>query len=98
MFKSRFTISLIFLLVLLLSACSQTQQGTSPQSTESAATTQPADMATLRMALLPILDNLPMYVAQQEGLFEKHNVKVEFIPPVLLPTLTRSLPPDRQKG
>jgi NitT/TauT family transport system substrate-binding protein len=37
-------------------------------------------MATLRMALLPILDNLPMYVAQQEGLFEKHNVKVEFIP------------------
>jgi len=41
------------------------------------ATSQPA---TLKMALLPIVDNLPMYVAQQEGLFEQHGVKVEFIP------------------
>ncbi len=35
---------------------------------------------TLRMVLLPIIDNLPMYVAQQEGLFAKYGVKVEFIP------------------
>jgi NitT/TauT family transport system substrate-binding protein len=32
------------------------------------------------MAVLPILDALPMYVAQQEGLFDKHGVKVELIP------------------
>jgi NitT/TauT family transport system substrate-binding protein len=32
------------------------------------------------MALLPILDTLPMHVADQEGLFAKHGVKVEFIP------------------
>jgi len=40
----------------------------------------PAGPVTLRIAVLPILDALPMYVAQQEGLFTKHNVVVEFIP------------------
>ena len=34
----------------------------------------------LRMVLIPIIDNLPMYVAQQEGLFAKYGVQVEFIP------------------
>ncbi len=34
----------------------------------------------LRIAVLPIIDTLPMYVAQQEGLFAKHGVSVEFIP------------------
>lgn len=37
-------------------------------------------VGTLKIAVLPIIDTLPMYVAQQEGLFEKHNVNVEFIP------------------
>lgn len=36
--------------------------------------------ATLRIAVLPILDALPMYVAEQEGYFEDENVTVEFIP------------------
>lgn len=35
---------------------------------------------TLKIAVLPIIDTLPMYVAQQEGLFEKRGVKVEFVP------------------
>jgi NitT/TauT family transport system substrate-binding protein len=35
---------------------------------------------TLKIAVLPIIDTLPMYVAQQEGLFTKHGVQVEFIP------------------
>lgn len=35
---------------------------------------------TLKIAVLPIIDTLPMYVAQQEGLFTKHGVNVEFIP------------------
>jgi NitT/TauT family transport system substrate-binding protein len=35
---------------------------------------------TLKLAVLPILDTLPMYVAQEEGLFEKHKVSVEFVP------------------
>lgn len=35
---------------------------------------------TIRVALLPILDAFPMYVAQEAGLFEQHDVMVEFIP------------------
>jgi NitT/TauT family transport system substrate-binding protein len=35
---------------------------------------------TLRLALIPVLDALPIYIAQQEGLFEAHGVKVELIP------------------
>jgi NitT/TauT family transport system substrate-binding protein len=34
----------------------------------------------LKIALLPVLDALPMYVAQQAGLFELNGVRVEFIP------------------
>lgn len=60
---------------IILSACAQAAPVT-PAATQ-AADTPPAKV---RMAILPILDNLPMYVAQQEGLFEKHNVIVELIP------------------
>lgn len=35
---------------------------------------------TLRIGVLPILDTLPMYVAEQEGAFERHGVRVQFIP------------------
>jgi NitT/TauT family transport system substrate-binding protein len=34
----------------------------------------------LKVAVLPVLDALPMYVAQQDRLFGKHDVRVEFIP------------------
>lgn len=39
-----------------------------------------AELVTLKIAVLPVLDALPMYVAQQSGLFEAHGVIVEFIP------------------
>lgn len=39
-----------------------------------------ATAQTLKIAVLPIIDTLPMYVAQQEGLFAKNSVNVEFIP------------------
>jgi len=67
--------SLSFLL-LLLSACAP--KAISANATEAASkqtTTKP-----LKIAVLPIIDTLPMYVAQQEGLFAKHGVDVEFIP------------------
>lgn len=35
---------------------------------------------TLKMAVLPILDNLPMYVADEQGYFADENLTVEFIP------------------
>ncbi|MBK7319757.1 ABC transporter substrate-binding protein [Candidatus Villigracilis affinis] len=44
------------------------------------ATAAPQETVTLKIAVLPIIDTLPMYVAQQEGLFAKHGVNVEFVP------------------
>jgi NitT/TauT family transport system substrate-binding protein len=55
------------LAVLILSACAANP---SPQA---------GDPVTLRIAVIPVLDKLPMYVAQEEGLFARHGVNVEFI-------------------
>jgi NitT/TauT family transport system substrate-binding protein len=69
----RYPHSLIFMIIILsilLAACSQ---NVTPTETSD-------EPVTLRIAVLPILDALPMYVAQQEDLFEKHGVEVEFIP------------------
>lgn len=54
------------ILILLLTACSQTAA--------------PGEPVTLRIAVLPILETLPMYVAEAEGLFAEQGVNVEFVP------------------
>jgi NitT/TauT family transport system substrate-binding protein len=38
------------------------------------------EKSTIKFAVLPILDSLPMYVAQQEGLFDKYDLEVELVP------------------
>jgi len=78
MFKSRYLLimsSLFILASLLLGACAQTTPSLPPPTAIS-----PAEPVTLRMVLLPILDTLPMYVAQQKGYFDAQGLKVEFIP------------------
>jgi NitT/TauT family transport system substrate-binding protein len=40
----------------------------------------PAQPTTLRIGVLPILDALPMYVAQQQGYFTENGLSVEFVP------------------
>ena len=64
---------LVLLFALILGACA-------PAATQPATTQAPAQPITLKLAVLRILDTLPMYVAQQEGLFEAKGIKVEFIP------------------
>ena len=71
----KITITLLSLLF-LLSACAPKAEMTNP--TEAIVSNQPA--AALKIAVLPIIDTLPMYVAQQEGLFARHGVNVEFVP------------------
>lgn len=44
------------------------------------AATQTRELPILKVASLPIIDILPLFVAQKEGLFEDAGVKVEFIP------------------
>ncbi len=57
---------LIFALFFVLAACSPSAQSPEP--------------VTLKIAVLPILDALPMYVAQEKGYFESQGVEVEFLP------------------
>lgn len=40
----------------------------------------PQGPISLRVAALPILDGLPLYAAEQEGLFTQENLKVEIVP------------------
>jgi NitT/TauT family transport system substrate-binding protein len=62
-------------LSLLLSAC------TAPTPTPQAE----AAPVTLRIAIIPVLESLPLYIAQSEGLFARHGVNVEFIPAASAP-------------
>lgn len=49
-------------------------------STACSSVAQTPEPVTLRIAVLPILDALPMYVAQTNGYFNSEGVEVEFIP------------------
>jgi len=68
--KKKFTQSrqkiviLVLVMLFVLSACSPKQ----------------SEKISLKFAVLPILDSLPMYVAQQEGLFDQYNLDVELVP------------------
>lgn len=82
------TLKKILLLTLvvgfILTACGQATttpgQPTAAAPATGATEAPVAEQVTLRIAVLPILDALPMYVAQQKGYFETEGVKVEFIP------------------
>ncbi|MFZ5880935.1 MAG: ABC transporter substrate-binding protein [Chloroflexota bacterium] len=74
---------LLFALSLALSAC---------------APSVPAETVTLKVAVLPIIDTLPMYVAQQEGLFAKHGVNVEFVPVASAPERDQLLAAGQADG
>ena len=65
----------ILLVLSLLSACAPAAAPTQP-----AATQAPAGPVTIRLALLRILETLPVYVAEKEGLFEAQGIQVEVIP------------------
>ena len=60
--------SAILVLTLLLSACapSGSPAGAAP--------------VTIKMAMLPIIDALPFYVASQQGYFKTNNVDISYIP------------------
>lgn len=73
----------LMVISLLLTACTSPTTPLSPTvsaSQEPAAATDAVALPLLRLALLPVIDALPIIVAQSEGLFEKHGVKVELVP------------------
>lgn len=74
----QFHILFIILLAALGSAaCQPVEMDANQAARNEAAQDEPI---TLRIAVLPIIDALPLYVAQEEGLFAKHGVNVELDP------------------
>jgi NitT/TauT family transport system substrate-binding protein len=63
--------SKIFLLLVLLTTILLSIAGCAPQAA--------ADTTPIRIAVLPIVEGLPLYAAQDGGFFEKQGVKVEFV-------------------
>ncbi|MEJ5223825.1 MAG: ABC transporter substrate-binding protein [Anaerolineales bacterium] len=58
----------------------------------------PTEVVTLKVAVLPIIDTLPMYVAEQEGLFAKYGVQVEFVPVASAPERDQLLSAGQADG
>jgi NitT/TauT family transport system substrate-binding protein len=56
------------------------------------------ETVTLRIALLPVIDTLPMYVAGQEGLFTEQGVNVEFVPVASAPERDQILAAAQAEG
>jgi NitT/TauT family transport system substrate-binding protein len=62
------------------------------------ACTPAAKDSNLRIAVLPIIDTLPMYVAQQEGLFANRGLNVEFVPVASAPERDQILAAKQADG
>jgi len=58
----------------------------------------PSETTLLRIAVIPVIDTLPLYVAQAEGLFEKYNIKVELIPVASAPERDQVLQAGKADG
>lgn len=75
------TLFLFFLLVvgmLLISACGPQSASVTPELPQQT-TSDTSDLGTLRMALIPVLDVLPFFVAQEQGYFAEEGIEVEFV-------------------
>lgn len=64
----------------------------------SACNSKPKVTSTLKFAVLPVIDSLPIYVAEQEGFFKKHNLDVEIIPVGSGPERDQLLAADQVDG
>ena len=85
------SLSMIALVLLLLaSACAPVpttapSSGAATSSAASASTSAPAPAVgaadtKLKLALIPVLDTIPIYIAQQNGYFQAQGIQVETVP------------------
>ena len=79
MTRGKVTVVLLCMLLTVLASGCQTMATPSPTSFSSS-TAHLSEPVTLRMALLPILDALPIYVAQEQGYFKDAGIDVQFVP------------------
>lgn len=100
--------SLIFLTLaasLILAACAPAavpvEEAAETEAVTEVQTEAPAvveNVGTLKIAILPIIDTLPMYVAEAEGLFAKYGVTVELIPVASAPERDQLLAAGQADG
>ncbi|MBE0672828.1 MAG: ABC transporter substrate-binding protein [Anaerolineales bacterium] len=91
---------IITALTMILSACAPAAPATEETmsvATEAGSQVQ-TEAVTLKIAVLPIIDTLPMYVAEMEGLFAKHDVTVEFVPVASAPERDQLLAAGQADG
>ncbi|MDR2465548.1 MAG: ABC transporter substrate-binding protein [Streptococcaceae bacterium] len=62
---------LLFTVLFVLSACGEKNEGTKKEG---------AKQETLRIGVMPSTDNLPILVAQKEGIAKKNGLSIEFVP------------------
>lgn len=75
------------LLSMILSACGS--------SSTPAPTAEPV---TLKLAVIPVIDTLPMFVAQAEGLYAKHGVNAKLVPVASAPERDQLLQAGQADG
>ncbi len=75
------------LLLLILSACGS---GSTPAPT--------AEPITLTLAVIPVIDTLPMFVAQAEGLYAKYGVNAKLVPVASAPERDQLLQAGQADG
>jgi NitT/TauT family transport system substrate-binding protein len=96
--------SLFFILIsllLILTACAGPQPAPSSQANpQSEPTPQslPAKLPTVRLAVIPVIDTLPMFVAQAEGLYAVYGIEVELIPVASAPERDQLLAAGQADG
>ncbi len=57
-----------------------------------------AEPVTLKLAVIPVIDTLPMFVAEAEGLYARHGVKVELVPVASAPERDQLLQAGQADG
>lgn len=88
-----FGIALLLSLSLILGACTSSASAPAPGGEE--VDLDPDDLeagnrsATLRIAVLPIVDNFPLFMADEEALFEDFELDIELIPVSSAPELSQ---------
>ena len=70
--------AILLLTALTVAGCGGEEQTSGPESQSIAITS--AEVQTLKMALLPVIDVLPFHVADQNGFFAQVGVEVELVP------------------
>jgi len=102
--RKRFLLFLLALL-LLLAACGAPQVEAPATNEEQPIVSQPAynqpephELPTIRLALIPVIDTLPMFVAEAEGIFANYGLTVEIIPVASAPERDQLLAAGQADG